>query len=102
MRPSGILLLSSLLSCRLVCPESERFLKVLRVFLFYFYFILTLIWLVSHAELLDTCFFSQKTFEGIKTETWVRLGNYLEEYAVSGENKITEMIGFLVRVGMLS
>ena len=72
-------------------------------FYFYFYyFILTLIWLVSHAELLDTCFFSQKTFEGIKTETWVRLGNYLEEYAVSGENKITEMIGFLVRVGVLS
>ena len=69
---------------------------------FYFYFILTLIWLVSHAELLDICFFSQKTFEGIKTETWVRLGNYLEEYAVSGENKITEMIGFLVRVGVLS
>ena len=31
MRPSGILLLSSLPSCRLVCPESERFLKVLRV-----------------------------------------------------------------------
>ena len=31
MRPSRILLLSSLLSCRLVCPESERFLKVLRV-----------------------------------------------------------------------
>ena len=26
-----MLLLSSLLSCRLVCPESERFLKVLRV-----------------------------------------------------------------------
>ena len=46
--------------------------------------------------------FSQKTFEGIKTETWVRLENYLEEYAVSGENKITEMIGFLVRVGVLS
>ena len=72
------------------------------MFLFYFYFILTLIWLVSHAELLDTYFFSQKTFEGIKTETWVRLGNYLGEYAVSGENKITEMIGFLVRVGVLS
>ena len=47
-------------------------------------------------------FFSQKTFEEIKTETWVRLGNYLGEYAVSGENKITEMIGFLVRVGVLS
>ena len=68
----------------------------------FFYFILTLIWLVSHAELLDTYFFSQKTFEGIKTETWVRLGNYLGEYAVSGENKITEIIGFLVRVGVLS
>ena len=57
---------------------------------------------MSHAELLDTCLFSQKIFEGIKTETWVRLGSYLGEYAVSGENKITEMIGFLVRVGVLS
>ena len=57
---------------------------------------------MSHAELLDTCLFSQKTFEGIKTETWVRLGNYLEEYAVSEENKITEMMGFLARVGVLS
>ena len=68
----------------------------------FFYFILTLIWLVSYAELLDTCFFSQKTFEEIKTKTWVRLENYLEEYTVSGENKITEMIGFLVRVSVLS
>ena len=31
MRLSGMLLLSSLPSCRLVCPESERFLKVLKV-----------------------------------------------------------------------
>ena len=75
---------------------------MLSQFLFLFHFILTLIWLVSHAELLDTCLFSQKTFEEIKTETWVRLENYLEEYAVSGENKITEMIGFLARVGVLS
>ena len=52
-----------------------------------FYFILTLIWLVGHAELLDTCLFSQKTFEGIKTETWVRLGKYHKEYVVSRENK---------------
>ena len=41
---------------------------------------------MSHAELLDTCLFSQKTFE-IKTETWVRLGKYLEGYVVSGENE---------------
>ena len=72
--------------------SSRRSIAQVLGFYFYFYFILTLIWLVSHAELLDTCFFSQKTFEGIKTETWVRLGNYLEEYAVSGENKITEML----------
>ena len=52
-----------------------------------FYFILTLIWLVSRAELLDTCLFSQKTFEGIKTETWVRLEKYHKEYVVSRENK---------------
>ena len=74
----------------------------LKNLIYLFYFILTLIWLVSYAELLDTCLFSQKTFEGIKTKTWVRLGNYLEEYTVSGENKITEMIDFLARVGVLS
>ena len=42
---------------------------------------------MSHAELLDTCLFSQKTFEGIKTETWVRLGKYHKGYVVSRENK---------------
>ena len=57
---------------------------------------------MSYAELLETYLFSQKTFEGIKAKTWVRLENYLGEYAVSGQNKITEMIGFLVRVGVLS
>ena len=31
MRLSGTLLLSSLPSCKLVCPESEKFLKVLKV-----------------------------------------------------------------------
>ena len=87
---------------RLLCLGLVPDISVLAIDFILFYFILTLIWLVSHAELLDTCIFSQKTFEGIKTETWVRLGNYLEEYAVSGENKITEMIGFLVRVGVLS
>ena len=42
---------------------------------------------MSHAELLDTCLFSQKTFEGTKTETWVGLGKYLKEYVVSEENE---------------
>ena len=56
------------------------------MFFILFYFILTLIWLVSHAELLDIYLFSQKTFEGIKTETWVRLGKYHTEYVVSREN----------------
>ena len=42
---------------------------------------------MSHAELLDIYLFSQKTFKGIKTETWVRLGKYLEEYVVSEENR---------------
>ena len=56
------------------------------LFILLFYFILTLIWLVNYAELLDTCLFSQKTFEGIKTETWVRLGEYYKEYVVSREN----------------
>ena len=35
---------------------------VLSTLFFYFYFILTLIWLVGHAELLDTCFFFPENF----------------------------------------
>ena len=42
---------------------------------------------MSHAELLDTCLFSQKTFKEIKTNTWVRLEKYLKEYVVSEENR---------------
>ena len=67
----------------LCCTHTPPLLDVFYFILFYF--ILTLIWLVSHAELLDTCLFSQKTFEGIKTETWVRLGEYHKEYVVSRE-----------------
>ena len=73
-------------------------------YFYFFYFILTLIWLVSHAELLATCLSSQKTFEGVKTETWgVRLGKYLKEYVVSEKKiEITGMKDFLTRVGVLS
>ena len=52
-----------------------------------FYLILTLIWLVSHANLLNACLFSQKTFQVTTTETWVRLGKDPKEYAVSVGDK---------------
>ena len=87
---------------RIVHWSPKRTARVTLYTIYLFYFILTLIWLVSYTELQDTCLFSQKTFEGIKTETWVRLENYLQEYTVSGENKMTEMISFLARVGVLS
>ena len=44
---------------------------------------------MSHAELLDTYLFSQKTFKGIKTETWVRCCSLyyavLTEYRIKGK-----------------
>ena len=72
----------SQLSRELEIPEN---LYLYSCTIFLFCFILTLIWLVSYAELLDTYLFSQKIFEGIKTETWVRLGEYHKEYVVSRE-----------------
>ena len=49
----------------------------------FFDFILTLKWLVSHAELLDTYFFSPKLFEVMGIKSWVGLEADLKKYLYS-------------------